>query len=50
MSAENIDLKFAPEAITEISKIAAEVNETVENIGARCVVMEWWAMAKVFIL
>ncbi|HKJ31610.1 MAG TPA: ATP-dependent protease ATPase subunit HslU [Balneolales bacterium] len=35
MESENINLKFDDESIREIAKIAAEVNETVENIGAR---------------
>jgi ATP-dependent HslUV protease ATP-binding subunit HslU len=32
---EGIDLEFTDEAIREIARIAAKVNETVENIGAR---------------
>ncbi|MBK8554178.1 MAG: ATP-dependent protease ATPase subunit HslU [Ignavibacteria bacterium] len=35
LKAENIDLNFTDESIKEIAKIAAEVNEQVENIGAR---------------
>lgn len=32
---EDIELEFTEEAIREIARIAAKVNETVENIGAR---------------
>ncbi|MEO8446392.1 MAG: ATP-dependent protease ATPase subunit HslU [bacterium] len=35
LKSENIDLIFTDDAIKEIAKIAAEVNEQVENIGAR---------------
>lgn len=35
LKSENIDLSFSEDAIREIAKIAAEVNEQVENIGAR---------------
>ena len=35
LSTEGIRLIFAPEAISEIAKIAFEVNERMENIGAR---------------
>lgn len=35
LKAENIELEFDEEGIIEIAKIAAEVNEQVENIGAR---------------
>lgn len=35
MKSENIDLEFDDDSIKEIAKIAAEVNEQVENIGAR---------------
>lgn len=35
MSSEGVELSFTDDAITEIAKIAAEVNEQVENIGAR---------------
>ena len=35
LKSENIDLTFTEDAILEIAKIAAEVNEQVENIGAR---------------
>jgi len=35
LSTENIDLDFTDEAIREIARTAAKVNETVENIGAR---------------
>jgi ATP-dependent HslUV protease ATP-binding subunit HslU len=32
---EQVELKFEPDAINALAKIAADVNETVENIGAR---------------
>jgi len=32
---ENVTLEFTEDAITEVAKLAARVNETVENIGAR---------------
>ena len=32
---ENVTLDFTEDAITEVAKLAARVNETVENIGAR---------------
>jgi len=35
METEKVDLQFTDEAIHEIASIAAEVNRTVENIGAR---------------
>lgn len=35
LSSENIELDFTEDAIREVAKIAAEVNEQVENIGAR---------------
>lgn len=35
LKAEGVDLEFDEEGIKEIAKIAAEVNEQVENIGAR---------------
>ncbi len=35
MKSESIELEFDEESIKEIAKIAAEVNEQVENIGAR---------------
>jgi ATP-dependent HslUV protease ATP-binding subunit HslU len=35
MEAENIQMQFDEESIIEIARIAAEVNEQVENIGAR---------------
>jgi ATP-dependent HslUV protease ATP-binding subunit HslU len=35
LKAENIDIVFDEGSIKEIAKIAAEVNEQVENIGAR---------------
>jgi ATP-dependent HslUV protease ATP-binding subunit HslU len=35
LGTEDVTLEFAPEAIEEIARVAAEVNSTVENIGAR---------------
>ena len=35
VASEDVELEFAPEAIEEIARIAAEVNERMENIGAR---------------
>jgi ATP-dependent HslUV protease ATP-binding subunit HslU len=35
LETENVTLEFAPEAIRTIARIAAQVNEQVENIGAR---------------
>jgi len=35
MKTEGVELKFTPEAIGEIARIAAHVNEETENIGAR---------------
>ena len=35
LSAENVVLEFEPSAITRIAEIAWQVNESVENIGAR---------------
>ena len=35
MATEEVTVTFAPEGITALAKIAAEVNESVENIGAR---------------
>ena len=35
LKSESIDLRFSEDSIKEIAKIAAEVNEQVENIGAR---------------
>ncbi len=35
LATENIDLVFEPEAIEEIARISFEVNERMENIGAR---------------
>jgi ATP-dependent HslUV protease ATP-binding subunit HslU len=35
MATENVRLTFAPEAVDEIARIAAAVNERTENIGAR---------------
>ncbi len=35
LRSENIHLEFEPEAIEQVAQIAAEVNEQVENIGAR---------------
>jgi ATP-dependent HslUV protease ATP-binding subunit HslU len=35
LSTEKVDLEFKPEAIDELAKLSADINETVENIGAR---------------
>ncbi|MBI5215825.1 MAG: ATP-dependent protease ATPase subunit HslU [Ignavibacteriae bacterium] len=35
LETENVALEFSPESIREIARTAAEVNERVENIGAR---------------
>ena len=35
MKTEEVTVTFAPEGIAALAKIAAEVNESVENIGAR---------------
>jgi len=35
VAAENAELEFTPEAIREIARIAADVNQRMENIGAR---------------
>jgi ATP-dependent HslUV protease ATP-binding subunit HslU len=35
LAAEGVTVKFAPDAVTEIARIAAEVNGRSENIGAR---------------
>jgi ATP-dependent HslUV protease ATP-binding subunit HslU len=35
LSTENIALEFTDEAVREIARVAALVNKTVENIGAR---------------
>ena len=35
MAAEGVVLEFEKEAVTELARLAAEINRTVENIGAR---------------
>jgi len=35
METEKVELAFAEEAIDELARLSAEINETVENIGAR---------------
>ena len=35
LETEGVELTFAPEAVEEIARIAASVNERAENIGAR---------------
>ena len=35
METEGVELEFTPEGVTEIARIAAQVNEETENIGAR---------------
>jgi len=35
LKTEQVEVDFTPEAVREVAKIAAQVNESVENIGAR---------------
>jgi len=35
MATEGVEVTFSPEGINALAKIAADVNESVENIGAR---------------
>jgi ATP-dependent HslUV protease ATP-binding subunit HslU len=35
VAAENVQLEFSDDSIREIARIAADVNERMENIGAR---------------
>jgi ATP-dependent HslUV protease ATP-binding subunit HslU len=35
LSTEGVDLRFTPEAVREMARLAMEVNEATENIGAR---------------
>ncbi|EFJ50719.1 hypothetical protein VOLCADRAFT_120588 [Volvox carteri f. nagariensis] len=35
LAAEGVDLEFTPEALTEMTRVAEEVNRTLDNIGAR---------------
>ena len=35
LSTEGVDLRFTPEAIRELARMAAQVNQSAENIGAR---------------
>jgi ATP-dependent HslUV protease ATP-binding subunit HslU len=35
LSVEGVELEFTPEALAELARLAAEVNEKMENIGAR---------------
>src|SRR5499426_3086801 len=35
LATEKVDLEFKPDAIDELAKLSADINETVENIGAR---------------
>jgi ATP-dependent HslUV protease ATP-binding subunit HslU len=35
LGTEKVTLDFTPDAVTEVAKIAAQVNESIENIGAR---------------
>ena len=35
LKTENVDLEFSEDGIDKIAKIAMEVNNTIENIGAR---------------
>jgi ATP-dependent HslUV protease ATP-binding subunit HslU len=35
LATEKVELEFRPDSIDELAKLSAEINETVENIGAR---------------
>jgi ATP-dependent HslUV protease ATP-binding subunit HslU len=35
METEGVELEFTPDGVAEIARIAAQVNEQAENIGAR---------------
>jgi ATP-dependent HslUV protease ATP-binding subunit HslU len=35
LATEKVEIEFKPDAIDELAKLSAEINETVENIGAR---------------
>jgi ATP-dependent HslUV protease ATP-binding subunit HslU len=35
LATENLELRFSPEAVRKIASMAAEINESAENIGAR---------------
>ena len=35
LATEKVELDFKPDAIDELARLSAEINETVENIGAR---------------
>src|SRR5262249_45216009 len=35
MATEKVELEFKDDAIDELARLSAEINETVENIGAR---------------
>jgi len=35
LATEKVELEFKPDAIDELAKLSADINETVENIGAR---------------
>jgi ATP-dependent HslUV protease ATP-binding subunit HslU len=35
LATEDVELSFSDDAIREIARLGAEINETVENIGAR---------------
>jgi ATP-dependent HslUV protease ATP-binding subunit HslU len=35
LATEKVELEFKPDAIDELAKLSAQINETVENIGAR---------------
>ncbi|GLC73689.1 hypothetical protein PLESTF_001408600 [Pleodorina starrii] len=35
LAAEGVDLEFTPEALSELTRVAEEVNRTLDNIGAR---------------
>jgi ATP-dependent HslUV protease ATP-binding subunit HslU len=35
LATEKVELEFKPDAIDELARLSAEINEAVENIGAR---------------
>lgn len=49
LKTENFTLEFEDEAIREIAALAAEVNENVENIGARVCIRFWKNFWKIFL-
>ena len=35
LASEGVDLSFTEDAVREVARVAAQVNSTVDNIGAR---------------